>query len=184
MSEYQDDQRLREMLETATARRLPDGTLLNGEASELREGWLALDEMLTQAEEPIDVPRLLDGVRPMRRKRVARMVALAAGVLAASLFGSLALLRQQALEPVEPSGQEPSRMASRTTLPKPNVDAAPEAPAQAIDSAWDDSLDSRIAQVREHLVRTRRGWTSDRRVYTILRQRLDEFHQSLEQEPL
>ena len=106
--------------------------------------------------------------------------------MAASLWGAVVLLRQAPVEPpAAPAGQGPAQVAAQRPAARPAAKPVVEQEDGAnTEFAWDDSLDTRIADVRRMLRDTRQSWAYDRQTYTIFQQRLYEMERSLEQESL
>ncbi len=182
MSE-QESKRLCEMLQTATAGTLPADAVLDDETAELREGWLALGEALDGCPEEVDTDRILAFAHPIRRRRTGWLVLVAAGALAASLTGAVALFRPEPTRPAAaPAEPAPLRVAAHPQPSKPV--AQPDEASSGADFEWDDSLDTEIALVREMVVETRQSWAFDRTNYTVLQQRIQELEQHLGDEAL
>lgn len=181
MSEDEDNKRLCEMLQTATARELPEEALLDDETAQFRERWLALVELLADCSDEVDPDRILAAVRPMRRRCARWPLLVAAGVLAASFWGAVALLRTESIvPPPAPPPYAPASVAAQSPA-GPGVEQ--EEPSGA-ELDWDDSFDVQIAQARQMVLDIRQSWVSDRKTYMVLQRRLDELKQHLGEEAL
>ena len=179
--------KLQRQLEQATAPDCPAESRLDAETASLREGWLALAELLKAAEpaseEPLELRAPLMPVRRVGPKAVG-LVALAASLLVAvsvagrwirsDRAGGSGSLSEHALSGVistdrEPVGPGPGQIE----------------PASLADRfAWDDPLDQQIASVAQELVRLQQDWDQVDGGFGPLYHGLEAMAEELDQSPL
>ena len=135
--------KLQRQLEQATAAECPPDAPLDAETASLREGWLALGQLLEAAQpaldEPLELPQLPRRRAPARWKLVGIAVLAASLLVGATLAWSLMRARQ-------PGGLSPPP----DELASPNV--------KQDELHWDDSLDEEIALAGQQLVRIQQDW--------------------------
>jgi len=195
--------KLERQLERATAPDGPTAGSLDAETASLREGWLALGELLRAVEPAVEPPlRLPKPNRPVRRTgRKAAGIA----VLAASLLVGLTLAGRW-LGADRPRGvaSRPHTWLSQTAPPNADAerritDAGPLDPdseplntdADQVDPAslddwgeWDDPLDQQIASVAQEVVRIQQDWDRVDEAFGLLYVGMEEMAEELERSPL
>lgn len=147
---------LERQLERATAAECPSEALLDAETASLREGWLALGQLLEAArptlEEPLELP---EPARPTWhvRWRLAGVAAVAASILVGL---TLVWKSTGTSRPGDPS----------TLSDEISVDAEQPLPgarqARLVsipdELNWDDSLDEQITLAAQEVVRIQQDW--------------------------
>ena len=162
MSEESD--KLRRRLEQATAAELPAAELpaaelLDAETASLREGWIALGQLLETAhpvtEQPLDLPH------PMPRRAAARWKPAAAAILAASLLVAATLAWSWMQTKGSGGSSQMAEKESKAVLPvakttpvEPDIEPVPD----LNDLRWDDSFDEQLAMVGEDVIRVQEDW--------------------------
>ncbi len=179
--------RLKRQLERATASECPTAGSLDAETASLREGWLALGELLEAVEPPVAEPvKLPEPAQPGRRTG-RKAVGIAA--LAVSLLVGLTLAGKW-IRANRPGGP-PTR--SHTSLPEIvradaeqfNANAEPLETASLADwGEWDDPLDQQIASVAQEVVRIQQDWDQVDGAFGLLYVGMEEMAEELEQSPL
>lgn len=136
--------KLQRQLEQATAADCPPEVPLDAETASMREGWLALGQLLEAAQPAPDEPPKL---RPIPRRtartrwRLAGIAGLAASlVIGVTLGWSLIVLRHSG-SPSPPRGGVASQ-----DMKQPD------------ELNWDDSLDQQIAQAGRQLISIQQDW--------------------------
>lgn len=184
---------LQRRLELATAAECPpDASLdtetasLDGETESLREGWLALGQLLEAAQPALDRPLKLQRPAPKRASRWSKAAAMAASlVIGVTLAWSL--IAKMAVDPTQP-GREIAVEGddSKTQQPAPNdieaEDIEPSDPSDELD--WDDSLDDRIALVSQEIIRVQGDWYCLDDAFGPLRDGIDQIEQEIEDDTL
>ena len=182
MNQYETDQRLCDLLETATARELPEGTSLDDQTAAFREGWLVLGELLESQSNIVATERILAAVRPTQHRHARFQIAIAGGILALSLCGAFVLLRPDPAVPQpKPAGYGSPAVAVKTPS-RPVV--AQKEPLSVTEIEWDDSLDSQIARVRTMILETRQSRACCPPTYAYFQERLHQMEQRLGEESL
>ena len=179
--------RLQRQLERATASECSTDGPLDAETASLREGWLALGELLDAAEpsreQPLKLREPLEAGHRTRRKAAA-IVALAASLLVgvtlagqwlrANRPGGLATLSDESLSEIVRADGEPFN---------PDIGELETAPlADWVD--WDDPLDQQIASVAQELVRIQQDWDQVDGAFGPLYFGLEEMAEELDESPL
>jgi hypothetical protein len=163
----QDHDKLLEILEQATAPRSEPEGRLDSETASLREGWLALGQLLEGAEPSAELPMPLPTLRPARKR--GWHLAIIAAVAASLLIGMVTAWRFRATnQPAGPS-LTPENVAVSDGSANSDVPAAPEnrmaaaptnktaAPVPS-EVKWDDKLDDEIVQVAQAVVGVEQQW--------------------------
>lgn len=186
MSETSRD--LQAELERATTRRLPADVELSKDAAELREGWLALGQLLEASDRSFDPRQLLEKIETRapssdtvdvvspREPRIAsshgawkrRLAAIvAASLLAAAGLAAWWSWNVTIREPsVVPVARQPVVEQNGSDDPVP-------------ETAWDDSFDEQLAVTHERIWQVRATSTvSEARIET-LRQAVEQFDSEL-----
>jgi len=193
--------RLERQLERATAPECPAPDALDAETASLRDGWLALGELLRAVEPPVEPPlKLIEPDRPVRR--IARTAA-GIAVLAASLLVGLTVARTwiRADRPAElatrrdtPRSEiaradaEPPHTVAKpsATVAEPSTSDAepPDAASLADWGGWDDPLDRQIASVAQEVVRIQQDWDRVDGAFGLLYVGMEQMAEDLEQSSL
>ena len=168
---------LQRRLEQATAAEVPPDAELDAETRELRDGWLALGQLLETAhpdgETPIELP-------PMPRRSPGRRWKLAA---VAALAASLVVVATLAWMLSESGQRQKGRIASpEVKQPAPAV-AQNEGELQQFD--WDDTLDDHIATAgREVVLCIQEDWRHVDETFSPLSEGLQQIRQDIEDSTL
>ena len=175
---------LERRLERATAPECPSDPPQDAETAALRDGWLALGQLL-EAAQPSGEPFQLRSM-PERTRRVGRWPVVAAAVAASLLLGvALAwkLVGGGAVDDVSrldgavaahvPPGTG-ANVAPKPTLSEPVVDDLP----------WDDPLDQQIASVAEEVVRVQQEWYRLEQGFAPVYRGLEQMEDDLAESPL
>jgi hypothetical protein len=178
---------LRRRLEQATA---PEGRAegpLDAETASLREGWLALGELLSAAEPPAEEPLTLREP-PRPRRRIARTAAVLAALGASLVIGATLAARWVADDPVVRRVPLPQDAASRSTE---REEAQGEPVAEPVETAslddraaWDDPLDRRIALAAQRIVGVQQDWDRVDGAFGPLYSGLEEMAEELDESAL
>ncbi|MBN2473048.1 MAG: hypothetical protein JXB62_00470 [Pirellulales bacterium] len=172
-----DQSRLQRRLEQATAEALPADAPLDAETASLREGWLALGQLLKAVEPALEKPLVLSPAT--REARPGRLAIRWAAALAASLLivASLAfgLLRPKQGGAIAEKPAEPAAGAVQTTAPSPT----PMAPEKG-QLAWDDPLDEELALAGQHVIRLQQDWCALEDPFDPVYDGLEEVGQDIE----
>jgi len=145
---------LQRRLERATAPECPSDPPQDDETASLREGWLALGQLLEAAEpaqEPFELRRLREpaphvGWRPVIAAAVA--ASLLIGVTLAWKLTGGGASRPPGAVAVNVEQEGGAIVRPRQVQPQPTVD----------DLEWDDPLDQQIASVAREVVRVQQDW--------------------------
>ena len=166
---------LQRRLEEATAAAPPPAAELDAETRELREGWLALGQLLEAAHPAGETPVVLP---PMPRRSAGRRWKLAAvAALAASLVvvATLAWMLRE-------TGQKGQIASPEVKQPAPTV-AQKEGEVEQLD--WDDTLDDHIAMAgRELVLCIQEDWRHVDETFSPLNEGLQEIRQEIEDSTL
>ena len=175
-----DEQRkLLDMLQRATAPESAGQQPMDPQAAELHETWLALGRLLenSQPAEPAGV-QFLATPAPRRQRRVwaATLALVAAALVAAAalviFFGS----RQPAGELAKMKLPAPASIAQGT----PSKPAAAKPIAAAADLAWDDRLDDQISRVGRLVKGVEGDWSLYGRDYSAVHAGLQQIEQEID----
>ena len=171
---------LERRLEQATARRLPDGTTLDSETAALREGWLAMAQLLEAADA---ASAEMAPVRPLPPAGSRRTwMAAAAAAIAASLLvgGALAWKLSSGGNSVEQVAKDraPSQQPEPLRAPEKDLTAFPMA---LPDTSSDESLDEGIARAYQELIRIEQDWHRLGSASAPLANKLEQIGQELSQ---
>jgi len=180
-------------LERATSRQLPADVTLSKDAAELRDGWLALGQLLEESDRAFDPGRMLQKLEltsaaqdsvaspaPPRQDSRGSWKRLMAVVVAASVMIAAALTVWQFWDRISenprvvPVARQPEMGGgSRDLSPSPaSVDPSPE-------TAWDDSFDEQLAVTQERIWQVRAtSATSEARIETMW-QAIEQFDSDL-----
>lgn len=147
---------LERRLERATAAECPSEPILDAETASLREGWLALGQLLEavrpQLEQPLQLPE------PARPKPLVRWRLAGVAAVAASILVGLTLVWKSigTSRPSTPSSvSEASAVEAEQPLPARRTT---QLASVADELAWDDSLDQQIASAAQAVVRIQQDW--------------------------
>ena len=130
---------LQHRLERATAAECLPQESLEPETASLREGWLALGQLIETAQPALDRPLPLRRAGPKKTLRWRKAVAMAAS-LAIGVALAWGLTAKYAADPTQPARE----MAAASGVSEKNVIAQVDPIAEL---EWDDSLDDQIAMV-------------------------------------
>ena len=180
-----ESKQLERRLEQATARQLPADTTLDSETAALREGWLALGQLLEAAESASGPAAPLPAVPPVPARRswtwLGVVAALAASLLVAGLAtwqlfpgsdtGQHAKAPEAARTPQSVQPQEPVHIPEKTQL----------ATKSGQDSSWDGTLDESITNAYQELIGIEQDWTGFSGISASVSARLEEISQELAQ---
>jgi len=200
---------LERRLEAATARDVPPEGPLDPEAAALREGWLALSQLLEAAEKQLgDCPDFRATTRsvvpemglspsadespsadkspaapPQRRRwRLAAVVAMAVSLLVGVAL-AWHMLGQGRSGDQTASQDEPS-----TVLPGGDAVADARQPKTTAPttppSAWEDPLDERIDQARQAIVLLQQDWRGGGDGTDPVYDRLEQIRQEIGKNPI
>lgn len=150
---------LQRRLERATAPERPVDPPEDSETAALREGWLALGQLLEAAEprqEPFELRRW-----PEERTRYVGWRSVVAAAVAACLLIGVALAWRFTGGSAPGDEAKPSGAVAVNTRHEDGVIVSsertgPEPPAEEL--GWDDPLDQQIASVAQEVVRVQRDW--------------------------
>jgi len=185
----EDPNKLRRQLERATAAEdSPDA--LDAETASLREGWLALGQLLEAAERESTEP--FEWKRPPPRLRQNRWKLAGVAALAASLLIGLtvawSLVRKG---PPNGSTATPGEVTSpeeKESLPTPDLDEpklAVDEPTLEDELDWDDDpLDRQLASVGEEIVRIQQDWDSVDNAFEPVWHGLEQMAEDIDGETL
>ncbi len=177
---------LRRRLEQATASEGRAEGPLDAETASLREGWLALGELLGAVEPPPEKPLRLR--EPPRPRRVARTAAVLAALGASLVIGATLAARWVADDRVVRRVLLPQDAASRSMeREEPQVEpvAEPVETASLEDhEAWDDPLDQQIALAAQRIVGVQQDWDRVDGAFGPLYTALEEMAEELDESAL
>ncbi len=196
-----DTKRLQEMLERATAPgdALPED--LDAETAALREGWLALSKLLTDAQSGTSEPweNWLVTPRPTRHWRPIRWALAVAASLLIVAGLAVAYRLQNGGDGVRPNSpaiardaHTPATVAEPTPAtvvePTPATVAAPAAEARPDTQLaagsdgfeWDDTLDAQITTLAQATALVHEDWYAQAGKLNALGQALDEVKKDIE----
>lgn len=193
--------KLERQLERATSPECPAAGSLDAETASLREGWLALGELLRAVEPPDGEPiHLPEPALPIRRtgRKAAGIAALAASLLVGlTLAGKwiradrpsgMATRSHAALSEIARAETEPATSDAKpaTSDAEPShPDAEPFETASLADwGEWDDPLDQQIASVAQEVVRIQQDWDQMDGAFGLLYVGMEEMAEELEQSSL
>lgn len=189
MTMSDESRELQNDLERATMRRLPPDAELSRAAAELREGWLAFEQLLDASDRAFDPraclakldltaaaqePRPAECVSPKRRMRT--WLGVLGAVVAASLLIVVAwgAWRWGVFDRQE-SGEVPVARQPANDRGPPGVTAPVNAAVVAAEVAWDDSFDEQLAVTQQRILQANStSATSEFRLET-LRQAVEQF---------
>lgn len=186
-----ESKQLERRLEQATARQLPADTPLDSETAALREGWLALGQLLEAAESAAGPAAPLPAIPPTPAPRswkwLGRVVALAASLLVAGVVA-------WQLFPGSDSGQhavktpEPAPTPQLVQTPEPalapeknQVAGQPGQQPKPAQESWDGTLDESITQAYQDLISIEQDWTGFNSMSASVSTKLEEISQELAQ---
>ena len=175
---------LRHQLERATA---PEGRAegpLDAETASLREGWLALGELLKAAEPPAEVPLELREPRGPRRRGARTAAAIAALAASLAIAASLAARWFPGDRVVRGPAFSEEAISEKMETAQPRVEPAPETASLEDRLAWDDPLDQRIALAAQRIVGVQQDWDRVDGAFDPLYSGLEEMAEELDQSPL
>jgi len=179
--------RLKRQLERATASECSTDGSLDAETASLREGWLALGELLEAAEPPVAEPvKLPEPAPPVRctGRKAAGIAALAVSLLVGLTLAGKWIRADRPGGPATLSDQSLSEIV-QADGEQINPDAGQLETASLADRVdWDDPLDQQIASVAQELVRIQQDWDQVDGAFGPLYLGLEEMAEELEQSPL
>jgi hypothetical protein len=147
---------LRRRLTAATAADCPAHLLSDAETAALREGWLALGELLEAAQPTLDEPVRLRQPPP-RRVPAGWRLAGAAAVAASVLLGTM--LVWQGVDSNRRGGTPSPSGGLARGVEEPDAPSEPLRPMPTEDElAWDDPLDDQIASAGQQILRLQQDW--------------------------
>ena len=176
----------------------PDGSPEAEQIASLREGWLALGQLLETAQPAPDEPlqlRCLQSRRPAPRATSRWWKAVGMAAVAASLAIGVALawslLRIRSVDPTQP-GREMVLDSNGSKTQQPDAGLATTATEQAelpdISDAdaldWDDSLDDQIALVGRRIIQAQGNWYGLDDELSPLREGIDRIKEEFESDTL
>lgn len=188
-----ETKRLQEMLERATA---PGDALpeeLDAETAALREGWLALSQLLTDAQPATSEPweNWLVTPRPTRHWRPVRWaIAVAASLLIAAGLAVAYRLQNggDGVQPNPPTIAQDDHAPAAVVEPAPATMVAPAAEvlqdtqlaAVSDGLEWDDTLDAQITTLAQATALVHEDWYAQAGKLNALGQALDEVKKDIE----
>ena len=179
--------RLQRQLERATASECSTDGSLDAETAALREGWLALAELLEAVEPSREQPlKLREPLKPGRRTRrkMAGIVALAASLLVGITLAGKWIRANRPGGPATLSDASLSEIV-RADGEQFHADAGQLETASLADWVdWDDPLDQQIASVSQELVRIQQDWDQVDGAIGPLYFGLEEMAEELDESPL
>ena len=167
-------------LEQATSRRLPDGTTLDSETAALREGWLAMAQLLEAADSASASAAPVRPLPPADSRRTWK-AAVAAAIAASLLIGSvLAWKLSSGGNSVEQVAKDraPSQQPEPLRAPDRGLTAFPVA---VPDTSSDESLDEGIARAYQELIHIEQDWHRLGSASAPLANKLEQIGQELAQ---
>lgn len=188
-----ETKRLQEMLERATAPgdALPED--LDAETAALREGWLALSQLLTDAQSTTSEPweNWLVIPRPTRHWRPVRWaIAVAASLLIAAGLAVAYRLQNggDGVQPNPPTTAQDAHAPAAVAEPAPAIMVAPAADVRqdtqlaAVSDGleWDDTLDAQITTLAQATAIVHEDWYAQAGKLNALGQALDEVKKDIE----
>ena len=184
MSEEQD--KLRRRLERATAAGFTAAELPDAETASLREGWIALGQLLETAypptEQRLELPSLPQWKAPAWWKPAA-VAALAASLLvAATLAWSLIstdgpgnssqIVEQEKKKAIPPVKKESPDEPDAAPVPDPD------------GLKWDDSFDEQLAMAAEDVIRIQEDWYALDDAFAPVQAGLEQAAEDIESDSL
>jgi hypothetical protein len=188
-----ETQRLREILERATA---PGGEVpedLDAETASLREGWLAFGRLLTEAQptagEPWENWKVMP--RPVQSRRFLGLaIAVAASLLIAAGLTMAYRLRDgsSGVQPNPPTIAQDERAPAGIIEKTPEASPQPEAEvrqnlqiaAVPDELEWDDSLDEQITTLAQAAALVHDDWYAQAGKLNAIGRGLDEIKKDIE----
>lgn len=174
-----ESNQLERRLEQATARRLPADTPLDSETAALREGWLALGQLLEAVETVSGPAAPLPAVPPGPPPRSWRVLSVVAALAASLLVAGVVAWK------VFPTADSVQR-ANVVPAPAPSKEA-PRLPANdlakaetAKEMSWDGTLDEGITKAYQEFLRIEQDSDNFGRMSESVSTRLEELAQELE----
>jgi hypothetical protein len=177
---------LQPRLERATARECPGDGSLDAETASLREGWLALGELLQaiepSAERPFELRALPKDTRRVGRPATALAALAACLLVAVTLAGTwMTMTPRGAGRPLsfakEPVGEKTTAHAGPAVAQREELQ--PESLPDSL--VWDDPLDQQIASVAQQVVRIQQDWDQVDGAFGPVYHGLEEMAEELEQ---
>jgi len=190
-----------------------DGTPDAEQIASLREGWLALGQLLETAQPAPDEPLQLRPLQlqplqlrhpttpPTSRWWKAAAMATVAASLVIGVGLAWSLLRNHSVDPTQP-GREMATQNEDAKSQQPTTDLAKNAVEQAnspdmldVDAAvvdapdvdaldWDDSLDDQIALVGRQIIQVQGDWYGLDDALSPLREGIDQIEEEFESDTL
>ena len=169
-------------LERATAAGQSSDVPLDPETASLREGWLALGQLLEAAQGADDPPLEL---RPLRRQERTAWRVAAAAALAASLVGAVTLAWNW-VNTRHVGDQTPAstHWASRDSIEAKSAAQPSEPLSPGAELAWNDPLDDEIALAGQEMILVEQDWYRFDQALDAVHYGLEQMHQDLENSTL
>lgn len=185
-----ESNQLERRLEQATARQLPADTTLDSETAALREGWLALGQLLDAAESVSGPAAPLPSVPPAPAPRswqwLGAVVALAVSLLVAGVVTWQLFPGRDSGE--RGSGQHavknPAPVPSPQSVQPPEPLGVPEKSqlvTRPVQESWDGTLDEGITKAYQELISIEQDWTGFNSMSASVSTKLEEISQELAQ---
>ena len=191
----EDIKKIEEQLEKATAPGESIDAALDAETKSLREGWLALGQLIEAAQPPsAGRPELQYPTQPaplQRRKSAAPKTLFALAALAVSLLVA-ALLTWSLFDGSGLNGRQDQQIVQDEQIEKQSPSTTEKAPPTAIvkdeqeqtDSAgdaldWDAPLDTEIAAAGQEMLRIRSDWYASDDTSSAIYYRMQQMRQDL-----
>ena len=174
--------KLQQQLERATAAECPSDAAQDAETASLREGWVALGQLLEAAHSGFAEPLRL-AEPPERASRIRFRLAMAAAAAASLLVGVTLAWKLS-------GNGEPSGLSRPSQAIAVNVERSVAGPEQArrVPTSngleWDDSLDQQIALAAQEVVRIQQDWNHLGDAFSTVHRGLEEMEEDLDQSPL
>jgi hypothetical protein len=181
--------RLQHRLEQATAPECPSDALLDTETASLRDGWLALGELLQAVQPALEGPLALREPprrRSWRRLRLAGIAAVAASLLVGVTLAGKWMRAGRPNGPALLSATSPSETDPANVDPSGIASSQRQATASSDDLDWDwhDPLDQQIALAAEEVVRIQQDWDCLDDAFGPLYRGLEQMEQDLDESTL
>ena len=169
-------------LTAATAPDCPAHLLADAETAALREGWLALGELLEAAQPTLDGPVAI--IEPPQRRMPVRWSLVAAAAVAASVLLGMMLVWQLGEGNRRGGTSSPSGELARG-VEESDAPSEPLRPMPTEDElAWDDPLDDQIASAGQQIVHLQQDWDSLDDVFGPVYHGLEEMEDELDESTL
>jgi len=175
--------KLRRRLEQATAAERPSGVPLDAETASLREGWLALGQLLEAAQPALGEPlKLREPVERTSRARWRR-----AGAVAAALLIGVTSAWEWTRSGRHDGASSMPALSSRTAADIEHPVAPSKQPQLAPtedELEWNDPLDQQITLVAQEVVRVQQDWYRLDEAFSPVHRGLEQMEADLEENTL